>query len=74
MLMSPYIKLKAQLAPQTENILCYQRCSGAAGGCGRGDKKGRVLLKGLEHKIDVSHNPLFHFPNLHKNWHKRRMI
>lgn len=47
MLMSPYIKPKAQLAPQTENILCYQRRSGAAGGCGWGDKRRQSFIEGF---------------------------
>lgn len=37
------------------NLLCYHRGSGADG-AGAGNKKKRVLLKGLEHKIDVSNN------------------
>lgn len=61
MLMCPYIKPKAELAPQPENILCYQRCSGAAGGGGWVIKEGRFVLKDLEQKQkkDVSHNSLF---------------
>lgn len=47
MLMSPYIKPKAQLAPQTENILCYQRCSGAAGGGGWSDKRRQSFIEGF---------------------------
>lgn len=76
MLMSQCIKLKAQSAPQTENLLCYHRGSGGGGGGGLGGgiKEGRVLLKGLEHKIDVSNNPVFHFLNVHWNWHKGHVI
>lgn len=72
MLMSQCIKLKAQSAPQTETLLCYH---GAGGGGGGGAiKEVRVLLKGLEHEIDVSHNPVFHFLNVHWNWHKGHVI
>lgn len=68
MLMSQCIKLKAQSAPQTQNPFCYHR------GGGGGIKEVRVLLKGLEHKIDVAHNPMFHFLNAHWKWHKGHVI
>lgn len=68
MLMSPYIKLKAQLAPQTEKTSFVIRgVVGVLVEVGGVIKEGRVLLKGLEHKIDVSNHSPFHFPNLHKN-------
>lgn len=47
MLISPYIKPKAQLSSQTENILCYQKCSGVAGGCGWGDKRRQSFIEGF---------------------------